>query len=244
MKHLLAALVLFSGITAHADVPSVHGMLLFGKDTTYASHLPMFHKPHDYQAIFKLELAKDDSDKGFERYNFEKEKSDFFTIEPEVMDLTDLIKGRKKQFRTKVYLGHFERGGKLLGHVKAHLKSVVIHTKLNADQDLSGDFWVFGQNGEYFGAHVIKGHKIRPTYDAIVKMTKPYQVQTECTAGPCRRVKKDMPDSQLPLQLEGDLQYADQVPAIGTIIGNEKNAASITQHIYTEFDDLAPNPHH
>lgn len=28
---------------------SVHGMLIFGKEKIYASHLPMFHPPHDYQ---------------------------------------------------------------------------------------------------------------------------------------------------------------------------------------------------
>ena len=38
------------------DKTSVHGMLIFGKEKIYASHLPLFHPPHDYQIILELEL--------------------------------------------------------------------------------------------------------------------------------------------------------------------------------------------
>jgi hypothetical protein len=37
----------------------VHGMLLFGADTLYLSHLPMFMRPHNYQVI--LEVVVDDA---------------------------------------------------------------------------------------------------------------------------------------------------------------------------------------
>ena len=35
-----------------------HGMLLFGEETAYLSHLPMFGSPHNYQAIFEVMLSK------------------------------------------------------------------------------------------------------------------------------------------------------------------------------------------
>ena len=58
MKKILLITALLGGaFNAQADRPSVHGMLLFGKENLYASHLPMFHAPHDYQVIFKLNLS-------------------------------------------------------------------------------------------------------------------------------------------------------------------------------------------
>jgi hypothetical protein len=37
-------------------------MLLFGEVTAYFSHLPMFHRNHDYQAIFEVTLSKAGND--------------------------------------------------------------------------------------------------------------------------------------------------------------------------------------
>ena len=58
MKYFILGLLglLVSGSMANADVPTTHGMLLFGNETVYASHLPMFHSPHDYQLILELDL--------------------------------------------------------------------------------------------------------------------------------------------------------------------------------------------
>ena len=44
---------------AHAKARhGLHGMLLFSDgDALYASHLPMFHAPHDVQLIFRFTLA-------------------------------------------------------------------------------------------------------------------------------------------------------------------------------------------
>jgi hypothetical protein len=42
--------------------PSFHGMALFGEQTAYLSHLPMFMSPHDYQAIFEVTFAKEGGD--------------------------------------------------------------------------------------------------------------------------------------------------------------------------------------
>lgn len=41
----------------YTDKPSVHGMTLMGTELIYASHLPMFHTPHDYQIIFGTETV-------------------------------------------------------------------------------------------------------------------------------------------------------------------------------------------
>ncbi|MCT8988416.1 hypothetical protein [Shewanella phaeophyticola] len=45
----------------HAEYPvkmGLHGMLLFGSQYgLFASHLPMFHQPHNAQVVFKLSFA-------------------------------------------------------------------------------------------------------------------------------------------------------------------------------------------
>jgi hypothetical protein len=46
----------------HADTPATHGMLLFGTKDIWLSHLPMFHKPHDYQVIMSVTLQKNGQD--------------------------------------------------------------------------------------------------------------------------------------------------------------------------------------
>jgi hypothetical protein len=44
------------------EKPGFHGMVLFGEQTAYLSHLPMFMSPHDYQAIFEVTLSKEGAD--------------------------------------------------------------------------------------------------------------------------------------------------------------------------------------
>ncbi len=64
MKHLNRRSALLSSLalpTAWAhDEPArmgLHGMLLFGGlEGLYASHLPMFHTPHDVQLLLRIRL--------------------------------------------------------------------------------------------------------------------------------------------------------------------------------------------
>ena len=48
----------YASNTATDTRHGLHGMLLFSDgDGLYASHLPMFHAPHDVQLIFRFTLA-------------------------------------------------------------------------------------------------------------------------------------------------------------------------------------------
>ncbi len=47
---------------AAQERPGFHGMVLFGEQSAYLSHLPMFMFTHDYQAIFEVTLSKAGSD--------------------------------------------------------------------------------------------------------------------------------------------------------------------------------------
>ena len=91
-------------------MPSTHGMLLFGNKVTYASHLPMFHKPHNYQLIMKLSLSEAEGGSALTAYQQEKDSGEtFFTIMPEAMDLTKVIDKSKTSFQALLFKGHFER---------------------------------------------------------------------------------------------------------------------------------------
>ncbi len=167
----LIVLSLLTGQIATADVPSTHGMLLFGDKTLYASHLPMFHAPHNYQYIFKLTLSHGEQTLS----KFAEEKTNgqkLFTLVPEVMDLTKVMDGTKKDFQAEIYSGHFERGGTNLGSIQVHVEKTILSAKLNANsapQEFH-EYLAFGENGEYFAAHIIKE---KPNFDAITQLNNP-----------------------------------------------------------------------
>src|SRR5687768_7078544 len=117
MKKMMLLMMLLLSAISNADMPSTHGVLLFGDKVSYASHLPMFHEPHDYQVILKLAL-EDLPRSVTVRVHYEeskKNKKNLFTLVPETMDLTEIINGTKTSFMASIYEGHFERGGRDLG---------------------------------------------------------------------------------------------------------------------------------
>ena len=93
----------------HNDPPSVHGMFLFGNDKIYLSHLPMFHSPHDYQAILEVELSQSTKEIYLQSKKSNPSKT-VYTLVPEVFVLPEMI-NNPRPFKAKIFQGHFERGG-------------------------------------------------------------------------------------------------------------------------------------
>jgi hypothetical protein len=158
------------------DPPGFHGMLFFGQgDTFYISHLPMFHKPHDYQAIVEVRLKPDVKAK----YQAALAKSGgYFTFAPEGnFSLPDQLVG-KKPITGSLVQGHFERGGNELLTTDLELVRVVFYKKLNAkDQKPPKEKYViFGKGDEYFMAHEIFQ---RPNVDEIIPLPKDYPLSPE-----------------------------------------------------------------
>ena len=92
----------------------VHGMLLFGEDALYLSHLPMFQSPHNFQVI--LEAGFDDAAAQVLRADRETSGQDlYYTFEPAKFHITELDPGGDGPARSSIegtiYRGHFERGG-------------------------------------------------------------------------------------------------------------------------------------
>lgn len=223
---------MFAILTAKADVPAVHGMLLFGQETTYASHLPMFHYPHDYQLIMELKLADLPRSQTLDAYEFFKgEGETLFTLVPEKMDLAQVISGDKTTFKALIYLGHFERGGKKLGAVSVTVDVILHSQKLDGTQppQRAREYLVFGKKGEYFAAHMIKS---KPSFDSILSVSQPHKFcNTRFCADP---ISTPIGDDKLPV-IVADLAL---LPEEGTSLGFPFAITEVKKILYLEEAEL------
>ncbi len=221
---------------ARADMPSTHVMILFGKQATYASHLPMFHAPHDYQVIMKVHLSQYPRLPEPVDYYNKSSGLELFTLVPAKMDLTKVISGEIKTFEAILYEGHFEKGGKDLGPVLVTVEKLILSAKLDPQAiEKAPQYLIFGEKGEYFATHIIKG---MPSFDAVVKVSKPtttmfLSCRTRVCADP---IVSPIDDSKLPLTL--GYQSSEQKPIIGDLIGGHISV-SIEKLIHFELDELS-----
>jgi hypothetical protein len=164
----------------HAQGPAaqhrmgVHGMVLFGAGPRlYASHIPMFQRPHDRQIVLALSLSHPELAAG-------RDFSDgTYTLEPERFDLDALTEGRLKQFKATLYRGNFEGGGTILHReVTVRVEAVEQVRPLDAAAAESSEvsYWLVGEGKEVYLVHTIsRAHD----FDHIVKVSleKPVQRQ-------------------------------------------------------------------
>lgn len=236
MKNLILALLTLLPLSAQADPPAVHGMLLFGEKTLYASHLPMFHAPHDYQAIFEIGLADIPRSMTLQHYQQEKAAGQtLFTIVPQPMDLVPVMAGKVTNFDVSLYSGHFEQGGKRLGWVKLEVKQVVLAQKLNPNSTAANDtYFVFGKGWDYYAAHLIAG---KPNFDAILWMGKPKNK----FAPPCNRRLCPEEPVILPPGSNGWIMQSEAsgVPEKGNFLGSQDLESQVLEVIYSDSADLS-----
>jgi hypothetical protein len=149
----------------------LHGMLLFGEDVLYLSHLPMFTNPHNFQVI--LETGFDDAAGQVLRADRETGGNGLYTFKPEEFHITELDPGGDGPARSSIegtiYRGHFERGGQPIADVAAQVRDVVyfqeldVETGHSADQDLT--YLCFGRAGQLHFAHRITAS---PDFDQVL----------------------------------------------------------------------------
>ena len=118
-KLFVGVLILLSQISFAEDevkeLPSldpaymgIHGMALFTQGSSiYASHMPLYHKPHDVQLLYKL----DNNDLAVLQT---VRDGDLITIKPKPFNLQRLMRGEKMVINVDLYAGHFERDGMLV----------------------------------------------------------------------------------------------------------------------------------
>lgn len=161
------------------DPKGFHGMLFFGQgDSFYISHLPMFHKPHDYQAIVEVRLKPEAKAK----YQAALKKSGgYFTFAPDETFVLPEVVTQKKPIQGTLVQGHFERDGSELLGTELDLVRVVFYKKIseNDKKPPKEKYIIFGNGEEYFMAHEVFE---RPNVDEIIPLPRNYPVSKELAA--------------------------------------------------------------
>jgi hypothetical protein len=145
-----------------------HGMVLFGRGgALYASHIPMFHPPHDVQLLLQVELSGKDVPGDFAK--------GLYTLDPQRFDLSELMAGRLHEFHAALYRGSFEGGGKVLARdVTVRVRRVLHAAALRADAPALPHlrYLVVGEGREGYLVHALGR---APDFDQVlrVKFEKP-----------------------------------------------------------------------
>jgi hypothetical protein len=143
----------------HADAPSVHGMLVFGQERIWMSHLPMFHQPHDYQVVMEVTLTKDGQDlKPLYLDDLAQSAAAYYTFVPKKFSMTHLIAGHLTSLEGTLVRGHFERGGTTVATgVTATVVALPVAEKFMAGavKPSTAGYYVIGDAAEMFFVHRI-----------------------------------------------------------------------------------------
>lgn len=120
----------------------LHGMLLFSDgQQLFASHLPMFHAPHDVQVVLRIALADSHQQRALVE-QLTKTPTAYWTLEPELFDLNRLGKQPPAlhSFKAKLYQGHFERGGRFMFESNVRVQQVDWFYPLQKDNNATSRF--------------------------------------------------------------------------------------------------------
>lgn len=152
-----------------------HGMAVFGgSEGLYASHLPMFHTPHDSQLLFRFHLADAAADKAL-RDTLAREPR-LWTFDPEPFDLLRFAPGHAKplrEFTARFFEGHFERGGKPQAvEQRVVVDEVLLFRRLDPvpREAATGHYRLIGKGREWFA---FKRIDRRPDFDHIARLDAP-----------------------------------------------------------------------
>lgn len=151
----------------------LHGMVLFTDGVNLlASHLPMFHAPHDVQAVLRIHLADATMQQRLVDRLWQT-PNDYWTLEPELFDLNLLAPTQQqplKQFRAALYQGHFERGGQKQSESLIEIDQVLWFSPLSATEPQPSQFRLISMQSQscVYAYHIGK----QPSFDQIL-LVKP-----------------------------------------------------------------------
>ena len=166
----LASALLAGGAGAADATYGEHGMALFGgRQGLYASHLPMFHAPHDYQVILQVHLADAATDAALRRRL--DGKTALWTVAPERFELSRLAPSAAaplRRFKADLVQGHFEQGGKTqFAAATVVVDKVLMFRQLSpAPKNSAGASYL--QIGGGTQRYLVKQIDSRPDFDHIV----------------------------------------------------------------------------
>lgn len=181
LRTLFLSLLLTASGLAHATPLTwgVHGMVLFGgKQGLYASHLPMFHAPHDYQVLLQVRLADPALDARLRAQL--AGRTALWTLAPERFELARLLPDAPqplRQFHASVVRGHFEKDGQAepgYGAAAIVVERVLLMRQLSAAPAASASARYL-QVGDGTQRFLVKRIDSRPDFEHIVAWTSPAQ---------------------------------------------------------------------
>ncbi|KZN38170.1 hypothetical protein N474_01140 [Pseudoalteromonas luteoviolacea CPMOR-2] len=192
MKNTVICLLLicFCGLLrAHDHSIGLHGMVLFTiDDRIYASHLPLPQGKHAVQLIFEAQIP---AQYKTQLMSFLK-AHELVTVRPETFSLNQLRNGQITKFKGDIYIGHFERSGKVKHTgIAFNVQNTILNEPVSTSQR-NGQFYVLGLgNSTCLLVHKI-GHT--PSYDQIAKAHCDYHAgqtaEINCsTIGPVKSFK-------------------------------------------------------
>jgi hypothetical protein len=161
----------------HGPTWGLHGMLLFGgPDGLYASHLPMFHAPHDRQVVVALRLADAALDKQLRRRLGARPA--VWTLVPEKFELARLAPDAANPlsaFKADIVEGHFERDG-VTRHTGVSVQVLRIERfqplDANAAPGQRAHYRAVGAGSTWF---MVKDIAARPDFDHVVAVRGPHK---------------------------------------------------------------------
>lgn len=154
----------------------VHGMVLFGEDAMYASHLPMYEAPHDVQAVLRLVPREPEV---LDSWRRELSHEPLATFVPQPFDLAQLRDGGTIALVGDLYRGHFERDGVVYSEAVAFDAEVVFYREIPAAPQPSSEAIAFG-DGEHTYLVPIIGP--RPGVDRILACDAPAPARAQTVA--------------------------------------------------------------
>jgi hypothetical protein len=185
-----AAISLFKHHSHNEDRSAGHGCVVFGSETVYLSHLPLFksssfNTPHDYQVILEATFSKE-GEKPQEAYFNDRKKTGtkLYTLSPENFILPHIASStaehpQRRSFRGTVFREHFEREGKpILEDVTIEVTKVIHFRKFDASAKKPAhmQYLLFGKGKELFLAHYISAP---PDFDQILAVTSEHTFTDE-----------------------------------------------------------------
>lgn len=153
-----------------------HGMVIIHDQKTgfYASHLPLYSSPHDYQIVYKINVEEP---KRLERML----AIGMVTTLPDVFDLRRLIDGEAFSLQAKFYQGHFERAGEMMFTAKIDFeKQLFIEPIKQGYQNSLSEFYIAPVDDNR--AIIIHKIQIPPSFDALSIIETPYTPETPLTS--------------------------------------------------------------
>jgi hypothetical protein len=240
-----------------------HGMLVFGQDVLYMSHLPMFMRPHNFQVL--LEVDFDEDVRRLLADDREATGDGTYTWDPRKFPIAELDPAGDGPARDSMVgnlvRGHFQRGGTPIARdVVARVLDVVHFRELDVDarpdEGRELTYLCFGRGGRLHLAHEITAG---PDFDQVLAARLTPGTITDQAGRPAEgdaedriefrqaqpvsfRGRRDTPDHRLTPDKPAEGLFFQSIGPGGSH-GFLAQVEAVTE-VYLEIDELAGQHHH